>query len=164
MSDQNEAQRSEPRARSVRLPQGYGTSERLLPWSYARQRLEQAQNYWLCTASPSAVPHAAPLWGVWLGEQLIFDGHPATRWGSNILANPHVSVHLESGVEVVIVEGTVEDVAEPGSAWYGRAAAAFKAKYNYDLPDHGFFVLHPRMVLAWTEFPKDATRWVLADE
>jgi hypothetical protein len=150
---------TEPQASRPKLPEGYDVPKRLLPWSFARERLEQAQNYWICTASPAGRPHAAPLWGAWLDDQFFFDGHPATRWGRNILANPFMSLHLESGNEVVIVEGIVEDVAEPDRALYTRVADAYEAKYNYRLPDHGFFLLRPRAALGWTEFPGDATRW-----
>ena len=163
MSEQSEGmRRSEPRASRPKLPEGYAVpkdGEGMLPWSYARTRLEQAKNYWVCTASLDGRPHATPLWGVWLDEQFFFDGHPATRWGRNILANPAMSLHLESGNEVVIVEGMVEDVAEPDRALYQRVADAYEAKYDYRPPDHGFFLLHPRTALGWTQFPGDMTRW-----
>ena len=159
MSNQAETPIAEPRASRPKLPEGYGVPDSLLPWSFARERLEQAQNYWICTASPEGRPHAAPLWGVWLDDQFIFDGHPATRWGRNILANPYMSLHLENGTEVVIVEGLVEDVTEPDRALYARAANAYQVKYDYQLPDHGFFLLRPRAALGWTQFPGDATRW-----
>jgi hypothetical protein len=158
MTDQHSSD-AEPRASRPKLPEGYGTIEALLPWSFARERLEQAQNYWICTASPGGKPHAAPLWAVWLDDRLYFDGHPATRWGRNIAANPQVTVHLENGNEVVTVEGVVEDVTAPGPELYQRVAAAYAAKYNYTLPDHGFFVLHPDAALGWSRFPNDATRW-----
>jgi hypothetical protein len=153
---------AEPHASKITLPQGYETPGEdgvLLPWNHARERLEQAQNYWICTASLSGKPHAMPLWGVWLDDLLYFDGHPATRWGRNIAANPQITMHLENGTEVVIVEGIVEDVNEPGPTRYRRVADAFDAKYNYQLPDHDFFVLHPRVAFVWSLFPKDATRW-----
>jgi hypothetical protein len=159
MSNQEQPAAAEPRASHPKLPEGYGEPKNQLPWSFARERLEQAQNYGICTASPEGRPHAAPLWGVWLDGLFIFDGHPATRWGRNILANPYMSLQLESGNEVVIVEGIVEDVTEPDRALYARAADAYEAKYKYRLPDHGFFLLRPRAALGWTEFPGDATRW-----
>jgi len=163
MPEQNEgAGPVEPRARRPKFPEGYripANDEGLLPWSFASERLERAQNYWLCTASPSGRPHAAPVWGVWLNNRFFFDGHPATRWARNILANPFMSLHLESGSEVVIVEGVVEDVTEPDRALYTHLADVYEAKYSYRLPDHGFFLFTPRVVLGWSQFPKDATRW-----
>jgi hypothetical protein len=166
MSNQAESAIAEPQASRPKLPEDYEVpkdTDSMLPWSYARARLEQAKNYWICTASPVGRPHATPLWGVWLDDQFIFDGHPATRWGRNILANPHMSLHLESGTEVVIVEGIVEDITEPDRALYTRAADAHKAKYDYQLPDHGFFLLRPTVALGWTAFPGDMTRWTFAE-
>jgi hypothetical protein len=166
MSNQAETPIAEPQASRPKLPQGYEVpkdTDSMLPWSYARARLEQAKNYWICTASPIGRPHATPLWGVWLDDQFIFDGHPATRWGRNILANPYMSLHLESGDEVVIVEGIIEDITEPDRALYTRAADAYQTKYDYQLPDHGFFLLRPMVALGWTTFPGDMTRWTFAE-
>jgi hypothetical protein len=51
----------------------------VLPWSFARERLERAHNFWLCTASPAGRPHAAPIWGAWVDDRFYFEGSPATR-------------------------------------------------------------------------------------
>ena len=90
------------------MPQGYGvpeTEEGLLPWSWATARLEAALNYWFATTRPDGRPHAMPAWAVWLDDSLYFEGSPATRRARNLAENPQVSVHLESGDEVVILEG-----------------------------------------------------------
>jgi hypothetical protein len=152
--------RNEPQASRSSLPEGYGEPEQLLPWSFARERLEQAKNYWICTASLDGRPHAAPLWGAWVDEKLYFEGSPATRWGRNITSNPRASIHLESGDQVVIVEGAIEDHDDVGEALATRVGDAFAAKYGgYRSQGRGFFVLVPRVVLGWSSFPKDATRW-----
>lgn len=81
----------EPRASRPKFPQGYEapTDEAgLLPWSHARTRLEQAQNYWVCTATREGKPHATPLWGAWVDDRLYFEGSPATRWGRNLPPTP----------------------------------------------------------------------------
>jgi hypothetical protein len=155
MSDRNE-----PQASRSSLPEGYGEPEQLLPWSFARERLEQAKNYWICTASLDGRPHAAPVWGAWVDDKLYFEGSPATRWGRNITSNPRASIHLESGDQVVIVEGAIEDHDDVGEELNGRVGDAFAAKYGgYRSQGRGFFVLVPRVVLGWSSFPKDATRW-----
>jgi nitroimidazol reductase NimA-like FMN-containing flavoprotein (pyridoxamine 5'-phosphate oxidase superfamily) len=140
----------------------------MLPWSHTRQRLESTFNYWLITARPDGHPSASPVWGVWLGDAFYFEGGPQTRRGRNITANPQVVVHLESGDDVVIVEGTAQEVVPPEPALALRVAGAFTDKYllshNYK-PDPaewdqgGFYVVRPHTVIAWTQFPKDATRW-----
>jgi hypothetical protein len=154
---------AEPRASRPTFPSGYGVPtdhDSLLPWSHARGRLEQAKNYWVCTASPQGIPHAAPLWAAWVDDRLYFEGSPATRWGRNLTANPLASVHLESGSDVVIVEGAIEDVDDVGEALAARVADAYAAKYDgYRSQSRGFFILVPQRALAWSRFPADATRW-----
>lgn len=158
---------SEPRASRPRFPQGYEVptdKTGLLPWSHARARLEQAKNFWLCTASPQGRPHAAPLWGAWVEDRLYFDGSPTTRWGRNLAANPFASVHLESGSDVVIVEGRIEAVADVGEALAGRIADSFAARYDGFRPEgRSFLTLVPRVAFAWSRFPDDATRWTFGE-
>jgi hypothetical protein len=161
MTNQNEPQASRPS-----LPEGYGvpaSAEGLLPWSFARERLEQAQNYWICTASPSGKPHATPLWGVWVDDSFYFDGGMETRWGRNLAANPQIVVHLESGGEVVIVEGSWAQARELDPALFARIVESYGAKYNYrpDSPG-GLYVVRPRAARGWSQFPKDVTRWRFA--
>lgn len=153
----------DPIASRAALPAGYGGPQDdsgVLPWSYARERLEGAQNYWVCTASPTGRPHAAPVWGAWVDNRLYFEGSPATRWGRNLTANPLASVHLESGAEVVIVEGVIEDHDDVGAALAQRVGDVFAAKYGgYRGQGLGYFVLVPRLALGWQKFPSDVTRW-----
>ena len=46
-----------------------------------------------------------PAWGAWVDGALYFDGSPETRRGRNLAQNSSIVVHLESGDEVVILEG-----------------------------------------------------------
>ena len=157
------ADQRDPKPSRAVLPDGYGVPESdagLLPWEYARERLERAKNYWICTASLDGRPHAAPLWGAWVDDRLYVEGSPATRWGRNLVANPRAEVHLESGNEVVIVEGDIEDIDDVGDVLAERIAGVYRAKYDgYSTQARGFFVLTPRVALGWSQFPKDATRW-----
>ena len=155
------AEQRDPEPSRPILPDGYGMPEGdvgLLPWTYARERLEKAKNYWLCTASPDGRPHAAPLWGAWVDDRLYVEGSPATRWGRNVVANPRAEVHLESGSDVVIVEGAILDEDDVGAALAERIAKSFAARYNgYRTQSRGFFILVPRVTFAWSRFPHDAT-------
>jgi hypothetical protein len=166
MAEQHRASRepaaSRPHAPGYSIPTG---EEGLLPWSHVEQRLESARNYWLATTRPDGRPHVKPLWAVWVDDALYFDGAPTTRWARNLATNPAATVHLESGEDVVILEGTVEDLttdAELGA----RVAAAYSAKYGLALVDpilpqpatRGIFRLRPRLALAWASFPTDVTR------
>ncbi|WP_070012914.1 pyridoxamine 5'-phosphate oxidase family protein [Streptomyces abyssalis] len=81
----------------------------LLPWQWALQRLAAAHNYWIATTRPGGRPHCRPVWGVWLDDGFWFStGSLAAR---NLPLNDEITVHLEDGQEVVIVEGT----ARPGT-------------------------------------------------
>lgn len=165
-----QAEPVEPIAQRPHLPKDYGvpaTIEGVLAWGHARERLERARNYWIATVRPDRRPHAVPLWGVWVDETLYFDGSPKTRRGRNIAANPAVAVHLESGDDVVIVEGVAEEVATPDPSLAARIAAAYGGKYAPDYqpkPDQwdggGLYAVRPRVAFAWTHFPQDMTRFV----
>src|SRR5512133_1543967 len=97
-----------PKAGRPKMPDGYGVpehNETVLAWDYVDGRMQASMNYWIITASTSGRPAATPVWGAWLDNKLFFDGSPETRRGRNISQNSHVVVHLESGSEVVILEG-----------------------------------------------------------
>jgi Pyridoxamine 5'-phosphate oxidase/Protein of unknown function (DUF5131) len=73
----------------------------LLPWAWAEQRLVAARNYWIATTRPDGRPHTRPVWGVWLPDGFWFSTGSLAR--HNLLTNPQIAVHLESGDQVVIV-------------------------------------------------------------
>jgi hypothetical protein len=161
----------EPQAGPPDVPLVYGfpkDATGLLPWSHAESRLEQDRNYWLATTRPDGRPHVTPLWGVWVDGALYFDGLPTTRWGRDPLrrvpraANPAATAHLESGDDVVIIEGIVEDLTTtPELA--ARIVATWYAKYGRLAPEpdtRGIFRLRPRTARAWsTSSLADGTRW-----
>lgn len=128
----------------------------LLEWDHVVERMREGRNYWIATVDSEARPHAVPVWGVWLNDAAFFGGGPDTRWARNLFANPKVSVHLESGDDVVILEGTVDRVEE--TPLVDHVADAYEAKYNFRHPPP-FWRLRPKLVLAWTSFPKSTTRW-----
>jgi nitroimidazol reductase NimA-like FMN-containing flavoprotein (pyridoxamine 5'-phosphate oxidase superfamily) len=150
---------------------GYGVPENkkgLLPWSHVTERMTEAQNYWICTVSPDGHPHATPVWGIWLEDRLYFGGSPQTKRNRNLAANPVVCVHLESAADVVILHGLAEELRAPDRSLTIRLADASGTKYGYrpkpeDYEAPGTYVFRPRMVLAWKQFPKDATRWHFQD-
>ncbi|HLJ66864.1 MAG TPA: pyridoxamine 5'-phosphate oxidase family protein [Chloroflexota bacterium] len=161
--------RKEPLASRPQAPPSYAFgrgSAPLLPWSHARRRLETARYYWLATVRPDGRPHVTPVWGVWVDEALYFDGPPTTHWARNLRANPALSVHLDDGNNVVILEGRAEDLttdAELGD----RIVAAWDTKYGRLHPDpsgSGILRLRPRSARAWSdESLVDGTRWQFAD-
>jgi nitroimidazol reductase NimA-like FMN-containing flavoprotein (pyridoxamine 5'-phosphate oxidase superfamily) len=174
MTDQvNTGRQIEPERSRPVLPDGYGVpanDEGLLTWDWAVERLESARNYWFSTTRPDGRPHAMPAWAVWLDGLLYFEGSPATRRARNLATNPALSVHLESGDEVVILEGQARETGRPPRALAERLAGAFTAKYTEShgyrpsaeqWDNGGLWALHPRIAFAWSEFPKTVTRWRL---
>jgi nitroimidazol reductase NimA-like FMN-containing flavoprotein (pyridoxamine 5'-phosphate oxidase superfamily) len=167
------ADESDPKSSRPKMPAAYGVprdGEGMLPWSHVTERMERATCYWVCTLSHDNRPHATPVDGLWLDGKLYFGGSPETRRSRNLRENPAVCIHLESGHEVVILHGDAHELRSPERALAERLSEASKKKYGYGpKPEEyeiveGIFVFQPRMVLAWKEFPKDATRWRLEDE
>lgn len=158
------------------VPKDYGLPDDdagLLEWSWAEERLAGAMNYWIATVRRDGRPHATPVWGVWHEGALFFDGSGETRRMKNIAANPEVSVHLESGDEVVILEGRAESApVPPDRAFAAQLAGLYTAKYAAHEyapePDQwdegGLYVVRPRKVIGWMlkpgiVFGTTYTRW-----
>ena len=145
---------------------GYGIStsdDGLLDWTWATSRLVESRNYWVTSTRADGRPHAAPVWGIWHEDALVFSTDPRSAKGRHLVARPDVVVHLESGDEVVICEGRVELLTD--RADLAAVNAVYTAKYGTgidpDNPDHGVYRLHPMVAFAWREhdFPTSATRF-----
>lgn len=151
-----------------RFPEGYvNNPQRLMTWEEVESQLVAARHYWLGSVRPDGRPHAIPKWAVWVEGRAYFDGSPQTRHGRNIAQNPYVTLHLESGEKVVIVEG-VAGAITPSRELAETLAHSYTAKYaawGYaPTPDTwdegGLFEIAPRTVIAWTSFTEDPTRFV----
>jgi nitroimidazol reductase NimA-like FMN-containing flavoprotein (pyridoxamine 5'-phosphate oxidase superfamily) len=155
------------------FPKGYVEHPTaMLTWDQVVSRLADAQNYWLCTVRPDGRPHAVPKWGVWVEQKLYFDGSPETRHARNIVKNPRVVVHLESGEKAVILEGVCEPVGTPDASVAEVVARGYTRKYEgrgyapkpTQWDEGGLYVVTPFKVLAWTNFAEDPTKFVFGDE
>jgi hypothetical protein len=162
-----------PGVRDYGIPE---STDGLLPWSWAVGHLEREYTYWLSTVRPDGRPHAVPTWAVWLDDALWFEGGTGTRHARNLAGNPAAvaAIHLDDD-GALIVEGTVELRADPPADLAARLVGAF-AKYR---PTHwayeadpsnwaserggGLWALRPTLVLGWTRFPDDTTRWRFED-
>lgn len=154
------------------FPAGYGipeTSEGLLTWDQVEPRLRDAMHYWLSSVRPDGRPHSVPRWGVWLDGRFWYDGAPTTRHTRNVEQNPAVTLTLESGTEVVIVEGASRATRADPEQLGARLAEAF-GKYatsGYSPPADswsgphggGLRVVTPTRAMAWFAFPQDCTRF-----
>jgi len=116
-----------------------------LDWEWVDGQLRRAGTYWV-TARTAGHPHPRPVWGIWHSNQLFLSiGTPVTRQALTV--DPRVTVHLDSGTEVVIVEGSAS-----GSSGDAEMVAAYDDKYDwtYDLARYGPLTrISPVTVLAW---------------
>jgi nitroimidazol reductase NimA-like FMN-containing flavoprotein (pyridoxamine 5'-phosphate oxidase superfamily) len=162
-------ERPEPSGLRVGLPHvpalyGLKPRKQYLPWNHARQRLERSRNYWICTGRPDGRPHSIPVWGFFVDDTLYFGTARSSRKAKNLSRNPAVSIHLDSGDDVVIVEGEAVEVAPSDRKTIAKLDGASKKKYKMPLmivPESVLYAVRPRVVLSWTEkdFPNNATRW-----
>jgi pyridoxamine 5'-phosphate oxidase-like protein len=148
------------------VPALYGLKQRekFLPFSHAEQRLTKARNYWICSTRPDGRPHSIPVWGFWIDGAAYFGTAKSSRKARNLAHTPAVSIHLESGDDVIILEGVAAEVNLADKSVFKKLDAASRAKYKIPLtvmPESVMYAVRPRVVLAWTEkdFPNNATRW-----
>jgi len=148
------------------VPPLYGMKNphKFLPYSHAESRLAKSRNYWICTVRPDGRPHSIPVWGFWIDGALYFGTARSTRKARNLAHNPALSVHLESGDDVIILEGSAVEVDLSDKPIFKKLDAASRSKYKMPLmvvPQSVLYSLRPRVILAWTEknFPTNATRW-----
>jgi Pyridoxamine 5'-phosphate oxidase len=152
-----------PTPTPVRIAATYGIKAvpgELLPWDVVEGWLAASRNYWICTTRPDGRPHAKPVWGIWLGDRVLWGTSPESVTGRNLAASPAVVVHVESGDETAILEG--EFAFERDPEVIARFIAAYAEKYHHELDLDEAYGLRPRSCLAWTEadYPNTATRWV----
>ncbi len=151
------------------LPKGYvddPTSE--VSWEYVEERLTRSVHYWVCSVRPNGHPHVIPRWGVFVEGKFYYDGSPETRHAKNISLNPNVSLHLESGSDVVILDGTSKPVGKPSAELAQKISREYKAKYSSEgyapepnqWDNGGLYVFNPHRCLAWTKFFENPTKFV----
>jgi len=102
------------------------------------------------------------VWGLWFEERFYFSTSPKSVTGRNISINASMSINLESGDDVVILEGTVEVVTDP--SLLSRLDEVYYSKYSYHLvhEDGGaVYALCHKVVFAWIErnFTGSATKY-----
>ncbi len=158
----------EPEADAPWMFGGHVEPQRLA-WSWALARLEQARTYWIATTCPDGRPHSRPVWGIWLAGACYFStGSLAAR---NLLTNPAITLHLESGDEVVILEGQAKVLED--AALLRQVVDLYNHKYHEQLQVESlpgpFYAVRPRVAFGWlvdstgldggSLFHGTATRW-----
>ena len=156
-----------------KFPKGYvdnPISE--VPWEEVEKRLTESKNYWMCSVRPNGHPHVVPRWAVYLDDKIYYDGSPETRHARNLVENPNISIHLESGQEAIILDGTCFAASKPDPKLAQRIAKAYRVKYKADgyapkadqWDDGGLYVFTPRQCIAWTVFFENPTKFVFEAE
>jgi hypothetical protein len=143
------------------IPKEYGVSNKpdgMLDWSWVSDQLKQAKHYWLVSTYPDGRPHTVPSWGAWVDNKLYFSGGDMTRHHKNLLVNPGMIAHLESGSEVVIVYGTAQPAVDVPREIMAEVEADYTKKYG--MPEGATFALVPEKVLAWTDFGSTPTKFI----
>jgi hypothetical protein len=165
---------TQPRVDRPHTEPGYGIPKSLkgtLPWSWAVERLEAAPIYWVASVRPNGRPHVTPIWGVWVDGAFWMEGGAETRRFKNLAHNPATVVTVERGDDAVILEGDAERVMTLDDGLVKKLQAGYakyKATHGYEpepegWQDGGIWAVRPRKVLAWSQFPRDATRWTFHD-
>ena len=161
------------------FPHGYvERPASFLTWDWIATQLTESKNYWLCSVRPPAPeapagrPHVIPRWAVYVDGKIYYDGSPETRHARNIESNPNISIHLESGTEAIILEGTSRPAEKPSREFGRKLAQTYTEKYK-DLgytpepnqwDEGGLYVFTPRQCIAWSKFNEDPTKFIFEEE
>lgn len=156
-----------------KFPRGYVDKPvSYLNWDWVAAQLTEAENYWLCSVRPDGRPHVIPRWAVFVAGKIYYDGSPETRHNRNIQLNPSISVHLESGREAVMLEGTSRPAKKPSPELGKKLSEAYKKKYKEfgyapepnSWDEGGLYVFTPRQCIAWSKFNEDPTKFIFQEE
>ena len=140
-----------------------------MTWPEIAERLSAPRQYWLSTTTPAGAPHASPVWGAVTEETLCLYSQRNTVKARNLAADPRAVVHLESGEDVLIVYGRLDDVGTPAEV--PRVVAALAAKYTRPedqryLPSNDpdfdvVYALRPQSAMAWRldDYSASQRRW-----
>jgi hypothetical protein len=137
-------------------------------WNWVATQLTESKNYWLCSVRPDGRPHAIPRWAVFIEGNLYYDGSPETRHAKNTESNPHIAVHLESGDQAIMLEGTTAPAGNPTPELDSKLVEAYRKKYavhGYSPNPHqwdegGLYVFTPKQCITWTTFNVDPTKFI----
>ena len=100
-----------------------------MTWTRARAKLIREDVYWISSSSKQGRPHAAPVWGIWKSDVFYFETDPNSVKGRNLRSNPTVVVHIQDGLDTVIVEGRA--APETDSDVLRALLREYARKYDY---------------------------------
>jgi len=161
-----------PKISRPKLPKGYADNPAsFVDWEWVAEQMTVSENYWLSSVRPDGRPHVVPRWGAFIDNKLYYDGSPETQHSRNIIKNPYVSLHLENGYKVVIMEGASKTADKPMPEFAQLLSEVITNKYasqgyspkpnQWD--DGGLYVFTPRQCLAWTSFYENPTKFIFEE-
>lgn len=121
-----------PKRDRPQLPKGYITTtpKGMLTWTAAEALLRGAPYVWIATTDADGRPHLIQQWGVWIDQQLLFDGSERTRWARNLARDPRISFGFQVGDKAAYGEGVSDVIRGAPVALARRIAAQYSAKYG----------------------------------
>src|SRR5512147_2210083 len=96
-----------------------------------KHRLTTESNIWLATVRSNGTPHLAPIWFVWVEGKVYVCTAADSVKARNLLANPSVSLALESGNAPVVLEGHA--CFTPTESVSPAVIEAFQHKYDWNI-------------------------------
>jgi len=154
---------------------GYGIADAkggkgLLPWQWAKERLEKGRTYFIATSDLAGKPHVMPVWGVWFNDSFFFSTGNESRKARNLSVNPRCSVAMEfdSGrrpkkgqiKDAIIFEGLADLITD--SRTRKKFSAIYEDKYAWNMEgfDEPIYRIRAQVVFGLTSQMTDtATRW-----
>src|SRR5919112_2651247 len=101
------------------------------PWAEARERLAEADTYWLATVRPDGLPHLAPLLAVWVDGALHFVASRTSRKATNLAHDAHCVIATRREALDLVVEGTVAKVSQEARLHQlGEGVARYREDYE----------------------------------
>ncbi|MHA6631279.1 pyridoxamine 5'-phosphate oxidase family protein [Pseudonocardia sichuanensis] len=125
-------------------------------------RLHQDVDAWVATSDGDG-PYLVPLSFLWDGETLLMATPAASPTGRNAAATGRVRVGIGQTRDVVLVDGTVEVLAEVPDG----TGDAFAARTGFDprrlAEPYPWFRVRPQRIQAWREVDELAGRDLMRD-
>jgi Pyridoxamine 5'-phosphate oxidase len=119
-------------------------------WDEVAERLAGERSYWLGTVDPGGAPHAVPVWGVVVAEDLFLYTERRTAKARHVALNPQV-----------IVRGDLVDLGLPQD--HAEVLRALRAKYSSPADSAYLPSADPDFDLLWRLEPRSAMVWRLDD-
>ena len=123
-----------------------------ISWTHANNKLAKERVYWISTASSKGRPHAVPVWGIWRDRRFYFETDPYSVKGKNLSTNNSIFVHIQDGLDTVILDGKAR--REMATDVLDKLRKDYARKYRYK-PDWSnakeqiVFRVEPQTVHAW---------------